>query len=188
MKWLNWQKKIIDDKESEVIEVIGSKGAGKDILSLGWVVDDADVSIIIVNDYYKKISLIDNVDKFGFNPKGMYIVYDLSHLRGLDCLRDLTFKSNKKVKVVVSEYFFQPEITLNELDQVIGSENYKVMFIGSRKECDDKFKIPFSKKYNVDLLHLFVEGDIDESYLLNLLAKENKEYLYTNFCSPFEIN
>jgi hypothetical protein len=181
MQWLDWQKAIIDEDDLEVFEVISVRNSGKTSLSLGWVTKDADISIIITdNAKMVRSKSKDAIKGLGLKPKELHIVSDLNQLKKLNT------HSKRKVKIVVDEYFYQPDITLKGIDDVIGHEQYKVLFIGSRKSKDDKFKIPFSKQFSVDLVRLVSDKLISLDQLIDIIKNLDEEQLHIEFGAPFE--
>lgn len=183
MDFLKWQKEILSQTDLEIFEIITVRHAGKTTLSLAWLSEDADISILI-NKHAKSIrnELKEKIKELGLKPKEFHVVANLEQLR------QLNISSNRKVKIVVDEYFQQPDISLNALDKRVGHEKYKVMFIGSRTKKEDKFKIPFSKQYTVDLVKLFGDGALNRNQVDMILASYGPEELELDFGTPFETN
>lgn len=184
MELYKWQKALVEDyKDLEVLEVITVRGAGKNIASLAWASDDSDVAIIITDNKnpFRK-SIRQEVRSLGIEPGAMHVVANLDQIRGIHT------HPKKKLKVVVDEYFAKPDITLEKLDKVIGHENYKVLFIGSRRSKEDKFKIPFSKQLSIDLTQMIAQNLINPNHLASIFKDMSEEDMTIEFGTPFENN
>jgi len=183
MELLNWQKEVLDQNDLDVFEIITVRNAGKTTLGLAWLSKDADLSIFITkNAKTIRKELKEKAEEFKFKISNFYVVSNL------DQLRKLNLSPKKRIKVFVDEYFLQPEVTLQALDAAIGHDKYKVLFIGSRSSKEDKFKLPFSKQYVVDLVKLFSDGAINRNQIDMVLESYNLEQLDLDFGTPFETN
>lgn len=183
MDLLNWQKEVLEQTDLDIFEIITVRHAGKTTLGLAWLAEDADVSILITaNAKLIRNELKEKADEFKFKIKNFYVVSNLEQLKKLN------LSPKKKIKIVVDEYFDQPEVSLIALDNGVGHENYKVMFIGSRSSKEDKFKIPFSKQYVVDLVKLFSDKGITRNQVDMVMESYTLEQLELDFGTPFESN
>jgi len=184
MKWLEWQEALLNNYDDlDIFEVMAIRGSGKTTLSLGWVCKDADLSIFItseaksVRDYYKE-----KIKSMGLKYNELHIVANLEQIKKINT------KTTKKIKVVVDDYFHQSDVTLKKLDDVIGHDQYKVLFIGARRNKEDKFKIPFSKQFYVGLTELIKSEVISLDHFIDIVNCVNKEQLQLEFGAPFEAN
>ena len=180
MKWLKWQENILNNYDDlDVLEVMAIRCSGKTTLSLAWVCKDADLSIFInpIGDDYKA-----RIESMGLKYNELHIIRDLEQLRGIDT------NEARKIRIAVDEYFYQPNVTLKKLDEFIGHERYKVLFIGTRRTKEDKFKIPFSKQFYVGLADLIASEAISLDSLLTIANHWDEEQLQLDFGAPFEVN
>ncbi|WP_440097416.1 hypothetical protein [Bacillus paralicheniformis] len=185
MEWLKWQSKILEQDDLDIFEVIATRGAGKTTFSLGWVTKDADISIFITkNASMIRKKLKENIKTLDFNLNEFHVISNLKQLRKLNT------NPKKNIRIVVDEYFYQPEITLDSLDRILGHKKYKALFIGTRRTKEDKFKIPFSKQYIVDIIQLISDQVISPAQLIDILNKGmlDLEQFYIEFGAPFEAN
>lgn len=176
-----WQQKIYDC-DLDVIETIAVRGSGKTFLGMEWVSNNSDTAIILTHPEqvkYMRSSVSDHCRIYRRNK--IHVVSNLSQIRKLNT------NQKKRIKVVVDEYFTQPQINLNRLDSAIGHEKYKVLFIGSKTKDDDKFKIPFSKQFSVGLDHLLLDKMITPEQVVKILQANDGNF-GGQFTTPFEIN
>lgn len=176
MKLIEWQEKVMNEEDLSVFEVISVRGSGKTKFGVYWALEGADLSIFICPQArYKRGQLKDLANKLKPEGNNFHVVSGLHQLKGIP--------KSKKVKVVVDEYFCLPEINLSNLDRAIGSDNYKVLFMGTSVSNNDKFKFPISKKYIVDAFSLYRYGLFDERQLLSFI-RDNP----SDFSLPIEVN
>lgn len=183
MEFLKWQKQIMEEKDLDIFEIISVRNSGKSILGLAWVLEDADISIILSklpNRYRKTISELKK--ELGFGERKVHVIGNI------DQMRHINTHPKKRVKIVVDEYFRLPDISLKELDKVMGHDKYKVMFIGTRINDEDKFKIPYSKHYSVDLVHLLTERIMTTEQLQAIINHLDSDQLHIEFGTPLESN
>ena len=171
---IEWQTKILLD-DFDVIELIACRGAGKTLLGLRWAEKDCDQLIVMTNNPVAMRQYIKEKEKeFKLELPPVKVISNLMQLQKIYTHPKL------KTKILVDEYFAL-NITFNQIDKTMGHENYKIMFVGTRKQLDDNFKIPFSKQYTVDILRLANEGIVPPEMITDMLA----EKFELDFMSPF---
>lgn len=179
---IDWKQRIRENDDLDIHEVIAVRAVGKTEFGLEWVTTDADISIVIAPNSRMSNYIVKDFLHYGmYNGNKVQVTHNYHYLRGLRLSPD------KKIRVYVDEYLMQ-DFSLDDLDEVIGHENYKVLFMGSQQNKDDGFRINFSKHYVVGVDYLLRSGDINEEEFLKSIRYMDDESFYRNYCLPTELN
>lgn len=160
---LKWQKVILENDDLDIHELIANRAVGKTEFGQYWITQDSDVAIIFVHNARLRKPIIKDIIQSGYKGR-LEVVSELWQLKGL--------RLKGRIRVFVDEMFMMNGITLDALDSALGTADYKVLFAGTRRVPEDKFRISYSKQYIVGLDAMMLDYEFYEKNIQQTIASQ----------------
>ena len=172
MELLRWQKRVLEESDLDIFEVIAPKDSGKTLLSLLWLTQKKRRTMIFMttNVLRTKEKLRGMISDYNLDIdiNKIYFINHLHAIKGKLILRD-AFEKGEKIRLVVDDCFDYADFDLELFDECLMCKDYELLLIGTKRKNSDDFQIEISKQYIVSLSSLYLDGWLTSGEFLQRL-------------------